>query len=69
MDIKMPELDGYEATKQIRKIDPNVPIIAVTAYALIGDAEKSFAAGCNDYVSKPFDREKLMSKIGSLIKK
>ena len=69
MDIKMPELDGYEATKQIRKIDPNVPIIAVTAYALIGDADKSFAAGCNDYVSKPFDREKLMSKIGSLIKK
>lgn len=69
MDIKMPELDGYEATKQIRIIDPDVPILAVTAYALIGDSDKAIAAGCNDYVAKPFDREKLMVKIAALIKR
>ena len=54
MDIKMPELNGYEATKQIRLFNENVIICAQTAYALSGDREKAMRAGCNDYLTKPF---------------
>ncbi|MCX6237361.1 MAG: PocR ligand-binding domain-containing protein [Bacteroidia bacterium] len=59
MDIKMPEMDGYEATKQIRKFNTDVVIIAQTSHALIGDKEKALAAGCNDYISKPFSQASL----------
>jgi len=63
MDIKMPEMDGYEATKQIRKFNKNIIIIAQTAYALPGDREKSIEAGCDDYICKPIDRIKLIKMI------
>ena len=53
MDIQMPEMDGYEATRRIREFNKVVVIIAQTAYALVGDREKAMEAGCNDYVSKP----------------
>ena len=53
MDIKMPEMDGYEATRQIRLFNKKVVIIAQTAFALIGDEEDALAAGCNDYITKP----------------
>jgi CheY-like chemotaxis protein len=53
MDINMPEMDGYAATRKIREFNREVVIIAQTAYALEGDREKSIAAGCNDYISKP----------------
>ncbi|MCX6237898.1 MAG: PAS domain S-box protein [Bacteroidia bacterium] len=59
MDIKLPVMDGYEATRQIRQFNTSVVIIAETAFALTGDREKSIAVGCNDYISKPFDRAKL----------
>lgn len=59
MDIKMPEMDGYEATRQIRQFNNNVVIIAQTAYALIGDMEKALEAGCNDYIAKPFGQTSL----------
>jgi hypothetical protein len=59
MDVKMPEIDGYEATKQIRQFNNDVIIIAQTAYALAGDRERAVAAGCNDYLAKPFGRKKL----------
>ena len=57
MDIQMPEMNGYEATRQIRKFNPNVVIVAQTAYALNGDKEKALEAGCNDYLPKPIRKE------------
>jgi PAS domain S-box-containing protein len=55
MDIKMPVMDGYEATQQIRQFNKETVIIAQTAFGLSGDKEKAIAAGCNDYISKPLD--------------
>jgi len=55
MDIKMPGLDGYETTRQIRLFNTKLIIIAQTAYGLTGDKEKAIEAGCNDYISKPID--------------
>jgi CheY-like chemotaxis protein len=55
MDIKMGEMDGYEATRQIRLWNKKVKIIAQTAFGMEGDREKAIDAGCNDYISKPLD--------------
>ena len=63
MDIKMPVMDGYTATKKIREFNPDIIIITQTAFALQGDEEKAYAAGCNEYISKPIDEEELNSKI------
>jgi CheY-like chemotaxis protein len=65
MDIKMPEIDGIEATRRIKLINPNIPIIAITAYAMTGDEERILAAGCDDYLSKPISRKQLMEKIAA----
>lgn len=61
MDIQLPELDGYNATRQIREFNSTVIIIAQTAYALAGDREKSIEAGCNDYIAKPIRKDNLMA--------
>jgi signal transduction histidine kinase len=63
MDIKMPEVDGYEATRKIREFNKDVIIIAQTAYALAGDREKTIEAGCDDYISKPIKKDKLLEMI------
>jgi CheY-like chemotaxis protein len=55
MDVQMPGINGYEATRQIRQFNKDVIIIAQTAYGLLGDMEKAMQAGCNDYISKPID--------------
>ncbi|MEI7726085.1 MAG: PAS domain S-box protein [Bacteroidota bacterium] len=68
MDIRMPELDGYTATRQIRKFNNDVIIIAQTAFAMTGDRQKAIAAGCNDYISKPIDRKILMGLIRKHLK-
>ena len=68
MDIKMPEIDGFEATRQIKLIDTNVPIIAITAYAMSGDEERIIAAGCDGYLSKPINKKSLINKISEFIK-
>ena len=65
MDIQLPGLDGYEATRRI-KANPalrQIPIIAVTSYALSGDEVKAFEAGCNAYVAKPFSPRDLLAKM------
>lgn len=63
MDIKMREMDGYEATKMIRELNREVVIIAETAYALVGDREKALDAGCDDYIAKPIIKEKVLEVI------
>ena len=61
MDIKMPDLNGLEATVEIRKQKPELPIIAQTAYAMEEDEDASMKAGCNDYISKPIRPENLLN--------
>lgn len=63
MDIQMPIMDGFEATKQIRLLNKNVKIIAQSAYALSGDEEKIKKAGCNSYINKPIKKESLFLAI------
>jgi CheY-like chemotaxis protein len=68
MDVQMPEMDGYEATRHIRKLSPQIiqpVIIAMTAHALQGDREKCIEAGMDDYMSKPI----LIDEVERLLKK
>ncbi len=68
MDLSLPVMDGWEATRQV-KADPAtraIPIIALTAHAMDGDRERAFAAGADDYDTKPVDLERLLSKIAAL---
>jgi PAS domain S-box-containing protein len=73
MDIQMPVMDGYEATRQIRNtLQPpksNIPIIAMTAHAMVGEAEKCMALGMDDYISKPFNQQDLYDKICTVLNK
>ena len=65
MDIQLPVMDGYETTRRI-KADPSlssIPVIAVTSHTLSGDEEKARAAGCNDFVPKPYSPRQLLAKI------
>ncbi len=64
MDIKMPDMNGYEAVAHIREFNKSVIIIAQTAFALDGDKEKALLAGCNDYITKPILKETLFEVIG-----
>lgn len=71
MDIQMPEIDGYKATEQIRSLNnskKNIPIIALTAHALIGDREKCLNAGMTDYIAKPVLGQDLIKKVDSIFK-
>lgn len=63
MDIQMPELNGYEATRAIRQFNKDIIIIATTAFAQKGDKEKALKAGCNDYISKPYSQANLTAMI------
>ncbi|MBU4011818.1 MAG: response regulator, partial [Proteobacteria bacterium] len=63
MDIKMPEMDGYEAVRQIREFNKKVVIIAQTAYGLSSDKDAAIKAGCTDYISKPINKSLLLTMI------
>jgi len=65
MDIQLPDIDGLEATKRIRasEADGEVPIIALTSFAMAGDREKALAAGCTGYIEKPINPETFMAEI------
>ena len=67
MDINMPEMDGYEATRQIREFNKNVVIIAQTSFAFTEDREKAIEAGCNNYISKPIHRNALIGLINQYL--
>lgn len=60
MDIKMPKLNGLDATRLIKEIKPGLTVIAQTAYAMLEDRQKAIEAGCDDYITKPIDRDKLI---------
>ena len=67
MDIKMPVMDGLEATKQIKQLDRDLPIIAVTANAFDSDRQLAFDAGCDDFLSKPISSEVCLNTISKII--
>lgn len=70
MDMNMPELDGWQATRQI-KAEPGLellPVIALTAHAMLGDRERAIEAGCVDYHTKPIEFPKLIAQIEELLK-
>lgn len=60
IDMMMPDMDGYEAIPRIKLRHPSLPVISVTAQAMVGDREKCLAAGADEYVSKPIDVDRLM---------
>ncbi len=69
MDIQLPGLDGYGATKKIRAIETtkDIPIIAITSYAMVGDREKILAAGCTAYIEKPIDPESFIEELNKYL--
>ncbi len=69
MDIKLPEMDGYEATRQIKQFRKEVPVIAQTAYAMTDDRQKGLEVGCADYITKPINRQKLLQTMDDIMEK
>ena len=65
MDLSLPVIDGWEATRRIKgdELLKSIPIIALTARAMVGDEEKARAAGCDDYIVKPLDEHELLAKV------
>jgi two-component system response regulator len=69
MDLSLPKMDGWTATSKIKAKETlaHIPIIALTAHAMVGDREKALQAGCNDYISKPIDLRELTSKLAHFL--
>jgi len=69
MDLKLPVMNGYETTKKIKKLFPNIPVIAQTAYSTKEEKEQAFLVGCDDFISKPIDNEEFNKVINKYLKK
>jgi two-component system cell cycle response regulator DivK len=71
MDLSLPVLDGWEATRRIKAAPEtrHIPVIALTAHAMAGDREKAIAAGCDDFDTKPVEMPRLLDKIEALVKR
>ena len=71
MDLSLPVLDGWEATRRIKAAPEtrHIPVIALTAHAMAGDREKAMAAGCDDFDTKPVEMSRLLDKIQALVKR
>lgn len=69
MDIRMPLMNGYQATAIIKKSKPFLPIIAQTAYALTDDRGRALLSGCDDYIAKPYEYEELFEKVNHCIER
>jgi CheY-like chemotaxis protein len=69
MDLSLPGIDGWEATRQLKSADEtrSIPVLALTAHAMAGDREKALAAGCDDFDTKPVDLSRLVDKIDALL--
>jgi len=68
MDMQMPIMDGYDATRAIRKFNPTIPIIAYTARAMVDDKQKCLDAGCNDYLAKPVYPKDILTMMEKYLK-
>ena len=70
MDLSLPVMDGWEATRRLKANEElrSIPVIAMTAHAMVGDEEKAKDAGCDDYLAKPLDEDELMTKLAELLK-
>ena len=69
MDLSLPQVDGWEATRRLKseQATSHIPVIALTAHAMVSDRESAFAAGCDDYDTKPVEFQRLLCKIESLL--
>ena len=69
MDLRLPDIDGYEATRRIKANSTlaHIPVIAVTSYALSGDSAKAFEVGCDAYIAKPYSPRALLAKVKELL--
>jgi two-component system, cell cycle response regulator DivK len=67
MDLQLPVMDGYTATREIKKINPDIPIIAQTAHVMSGEREKCMEAGCNDYLAKPIRLQTLIDTLSKYL--
>ncbi len=69
MDLSLPVIDGWEVARRLKANEAlkHIPIIALTAHAMVGDAEKALAAGCDDYLPKPLDEDLLFAKIDQFL--